>query len=773
MNITIEKALRTALYLTIASYLIHFLVFGFLVSPWDFDHLAGYYETAWRFWRTGSGLPHYNPYLCGGRSLGGDPQNFLYSPWTLAVPFFGAMWTIKLQMLFELALGGWGLKLLSEAFRFEERERLALYFFFLSGGAIVSRFTTGHVTLGFYFFYPLLIALSYRVMKLKDLLNRDALLFILLCVYGGNHKPNFFIYGLLPLLLESLVRAMKARSVLPLLLLGMGAGFSGAVNAVSLFPSARYFHDFPRHDFDEWLPVPFYTYFLNLLLPLRTIPNTWYGPRFLQRHEYNLFLGPVILWVSWLGLKPFRERFQSYFTPLLLASILCILIGFGTSSPDFSFTYPYTWFLKWWPGFSSVRVPPRFWILSAYFLTILAAYGTRFIDSRKKEILFIVFGVLPLLLSQAVNLGKTSVLASETQWSTPRASPAERFWFNNEVGSSYRYLRSGIGVMHCVENMQFEVNPLLRPGDSLSYQLSTPAEVSLAWTGWNKIQVHVQANHPVTMGLNLNPHPYWKFEGKGEVLPGRGGGPLSVFAKDGQVSGTLVFTQPMSIEGLITTLCALTVLAIYAAWVLILQRKIRVIGLTGGVASGKSVMAEALEQEGVPVFNMDLIGREVLELPSVIQSMTKLCGKEILKTDGSIDRMKMRVVLFSSLEQKKRIESVLHPAIWKEFYRRAKEEQKLGKKTVICEAALHIESQRLNRLDGLIVVLADEATRIERLMARDHITREFALEMLKHQTNDEERIRLATVTIENNGSREDFLRRCLELVRKMKRDGFI
>ncbi len=91
-----NRILQIALGVIIACYAIHFLVLGFLIGPFDYNHLSSYYELAWRFWRGPGGLPQYNPYLCGGRTLGGDPQIPVFHPLILLIPLIGPTWLWEL-----------------------------------------------------------------------------------------------------------------------------------------------------------------------------------------------------------------------------------------------------------------------------------------------------------------------------------------------------------------------------------------------------------------------------------------------------------------------------------------------------------------------------------------------------------------------------------------------------------------------------------------------------------------------------------------------------
>lgn len=176
------------------------------------------------------------------------------------------------------------------------------------------------------------------------------------------------------------------------------------------------------------------------------------------------------------------------------------------------------------------------------------------------------------------------------------------------------------------------------------------------------------------------------------------------------------------------------------------------IGLTGGIGSGKSAVAELLRQAGVDVLNLDVIGREITERSAeLIGRITELCGVSRLP-DGSLDRAAVRAVIFSDAAKREALEKMLHPLIWEEFVRRSAEIARNGRRIVICEAALLVESGIHKQLDGLVLVTAPEATRKQRLMDRDRVTALLAEKMIRAQLEDEDRTTPDTVVIANTGS---------------------
>ena len=174
-----EKALKVALAILVFTYLVNFIFLGFFIGPFDYDHLSAYYELAWRFWVQSPGLPHFNPFLCGGRTLGGDPQIPIFHPLVIFIPILGATWTIKLELLAQIFLGTWGLHRWLLNWKVERTGCLWGVFLFLSGGGVVAKALVGHVTLGSYLLLPLFFLLSYRLAeKERDFSKREIFLFM-------------------------------------------------------------------------------------------------------------------------------------------------------------------------------------------------------------------------------------------------------------------------------------------------------------------------------------------------------------------------------------------------------------------------------------------------------------------------------------------------------------------------------------------------------------------------------------------------------------------
>ncbi|NBX92691.1 MAG: dephospho-CoA kinase [Proteobacteria bacterium] len=197
------------------------------------------------------------------------------------------------------------------------------------------------------------------------------------------------------------------------------------------------------------------------------------------------------------------------------------------------------------------------------------------------------------------------------------------------------------------------------------------------------------------------------------------------------------------------------------------------IGLTGGIGSGKSEVAQVFLGKGVDVINLDQVGRDLTDKdPQVHQAIVGLLGPQIL-TQGLIDRAKVRQLVFSDLKLKEKLEQIIHPKVKNTFEDLCHRAQTAGKKLVICEAALLIESGYQDFLDELIVVIAPSETRKERLVNRDKIPPQLAQQIIDAQAKDSERLKAATHIIQNSGSLAELRKQAEWHVSLWKAKGWI
>lgn len=180
------------------------------------------------------------------------------------------------------------------------------------------------------------------------------------------------------------------------------------------------------------------------------------------------------------------------------------------------------------------------------------------------------------------------------------------------------------------------------------------------------------------------------------------------------------------------------------------------IALTGGIASGKSAVADEFAKLGVPVLDTDQIARDVVApgMPALRQLVAEF-GAEILDADGRLDRAHMRERVFSDPAQRRRLEAITHPAIREELARRS---AAAGGDYQIHVIPLLVETGRADAYDRVLVVDCPEEAQIERLQARDRTSRERAEEILAVQVSREERLNAAHDVIENTGTLADLQR---------------
>nr|WP_298724644.1 dephospho-CoA kinase [uncultured Steroidobacter sp.] len=177
------------------------------------------------------------------------------------------------------------------------------------------------------------------------------------------------------------------------------------------------------------------------------------------------------------------------------------------------------------------------------------------------------------------------------------------------------------------------------------------------------------------------------------------------------------------------------------------------IALTGGIASGKSAVAELFAQLGAPVFDTDQIARDVVEpgTPTLARLVAEF-GSEILDANGRLDRARMRDRVFADPEQRKRLEAITHPAIREELAARAQRAEGPYQIHVI---PLLVESGRADLYDRVLLVDTSEETQLERLLARDGSSPEQARQILAAQASREDRLDAADDVIVNTGTLQD------------------
>jgi dephospho-CoA kinase len=173
------------------------------------------------------------------------------------------------------------------------------------------------------------------------------------------------------------------------------------------------------------------------------------------------------------------------------------------------------------------------------------------------------------------------------------------------------------------------------------------------------------------------------------------------------------------------------------------------IGLTGGVASGKSTVADLFAERGVTVLDTDVIAREVVVPGShALDALVELLGTGILDPDGRLHRAELRRRIFADASMRRQVESILHPEILAELERQAARSPGPYQVFVI---PLLVEAGLEHAVDRVLVVDCPEEEQMRRLMARDGETREAALRMLEAQAPRERRLAAADDVIDNGG----------------------
>jgi dephospho-CoA kinase len=189
-----------------------------------------------------------------------------------------------------------------------------------------------------------------------------------------------------------------------------------------------------------------------------------------------------------------------------------------------------------------------------------------------------------------------------------------------------------------------------------------------------------------------------------------------------------------------------------------------VYGLTGGIGSGKSTVAELLEEYGVPVVSADELSRVVVAPGSEgLRLVVEKFGPEILGDDGGLDRRRMASVVFRDPERRRELEAILHPRIRDRFEQVLDALEKAGHEVAVYEVPLLFERNLQGEMKAVILVTAPMDARVARVRARDDVTETEVRARIAAQMDEDQKRRRADYIIENNGSLDD-LRREVEFL---------
>lgn len=191
-----------------------------------------------------------------------------------------------------------------------------------------------------------------------------------------------------------------------------------------------------------------------------------------------------------------------------------------------------------------------------------------------------------------------------------------------------------------------------------------------------------------------------------------------------------------------------------------------IVGLTGGIASGKSTVSNLFKKYGIEIVDADKVAKEVSEKKESIEKISNIFGKDILDSDGKIIREKLREKAFKNRELLQELNKIIHPQVM-EYFKRKKEENSKDE-ILIFDIPLLYEAKMEYLCDKIIVVGVDVQKQIRRVVARDGSSEELAKKIIFNQMPLDEKIKKADIVIMNDGTLDELEAKVMKIYRELK-----
>ena len=201
-----------------------------------------------------------------------------------------------------------------------------------------------------------------------------------------------------------------------------------------------------------------------------------------------------------------------------------------------------------------------------------------------------------------------------------------------------------------------------------------------------------------------------------------------------------------------------------------------VIGLTGGIGTGKSTVSQILKEKKFPVIDLDIIAHEVIKFPKVVEKIVENFGKEVLEYNNTgnwiVSREKLGRVIFGNREKRLILNSVMHPEILR-IMREKILECKKENKIIFVEIQLLFEVQWEKEFDYILLVSAEKETQIKRILSRDNRSKEEALSIINSQMSLDEKKKRSDYVIENDGNIQDLEKKVDDFLKKIEFENIL